>query len=120
MKRHEGREGKKKKRKKAKGNETRLWGHRFIWIFLISTIFIDDICGPRVFGRAQNNHSTAAKPCKFSFLSMFCKPAPLYLSCILKYEFLEDSPFGFIRVSLSVPRIAPHTYYPSAQSLSID
>lgn len=99
--------------KKTKRNAERPLGHRFIWIFLVSTIFGDDILVLRVFVRVLNNHSTAANPCNFSSLPMLYKPASLrVLSLLPKYEFLEGSPLGFISVSLSVPRKASHAYYP--------
>lgn len=84
-----------------------------IWIFLISTIFGSDILGLRVFVRVPNNHNTAVNPCNFTSLPMFYKPALLHaLSQLLKSEFLEGSPLGFISVLLSGPRTAYHTYYP--------
>lgn len=97
----------------TKRNAERPLGHRFIWIFLVSTIFGDDILVLRVFVRVLNNHSAAANPCDFSSLPMLYKPASLHvLSRLPKYKFLEGSPLGFISVSLSVPRKASHTYYP--------
>ena len=84
-----------------------------IWIFLVSTIRGGDILGPRVFVSVPNNRNTAVSPRNFPSLAMFYKPACWHaLSRLLKCEFLEGSPLGFISIFLSVPRTAYHTYYP--------
>ena len=74
-----------------------------IWIFLVSTIRGGDILGPRVFVSVPNNRNTAVSPCNFPSLAMFYKPACWHaLSRLLKCEFLEGSPLGFISIFLSV------------------